>query len=142
MEDKIEMRRLTAGGCGAILIVLGALLGALFFAPEHECPEDYWPHQVTMPEPCPPMLMTILTEAAQAYDTAPAAEKPLILQCITLTLECAWQDLTAHTPSQQDDHAEAVRRARDFALAKDWANVNKFMTPASPIPGETIDHPH
>lgn len=125
----------------------------MFLSPEHLCPSDYWPHAAQTkppapgaPEPCPPMLRTILERAALAHDAEPVqAKKDQILRCILLTLDCAWQDLTAHTTTQQEDHTEAVRRARDAAIGTSptkWDDVERLMTPASPIPGETIDHPH
>jgi hypothetical protein len=141
MDKKMEMKAPVAVGCGVILIALGVAAGVMFFAPEHRCPEDYWPHKT--PAPIPNLLEDILVKAVAAHDVeVDPIKKGQIHNCILLTLKCAWQDLSAHNPTQQSHHIQAVQTAAAAANVADWAKVEKFMTEAYPIPGEPIEHPH
>ena len=148
----MNMKASTAGGCGIVLAAV-AFFAGMYFAPVHECPDDYWPHhaqtETRPPQQVADLLQGIFDKALADYGTeADPITKGKIKQCIKLTFECAWQDLTSHwgtdpvNEKKRADHIEAIQQAASFVNAGDWDNANKFLEMAAPIPGETIDHPH
>lgn len=136
----------------AVVAVAAFAVGYLM-GPEEECPDDYWPHgaQTTTqpPKDISVVLWDMVKDAVAAHQAEPDPMKRQVIEdCIELTVECAWQDLTSHwgtdpaNTKKRADHVEIIEKAAGHAGLGDWDKVKEYMTPNTPIPGETIDHPH